>query len=129
MCRAMPTTAPRRPMVLAIRLPDASGFARTFDTDFSDHPNRNRNMLLVPEFVLAQGRVTVYGTVSDPSGAAMAGVAVTATNSATGQSRETTSSADGGFVLPDLVIGDYRLTAQAPGFKTFTENAIELRSS
>ena len=34
-----------------LRLPDASGFARTFDTDFSDHPNRNRNMLLVPEFV------------------------------------------------------------------------------
>lgn len=34
-----------------MRLPDASGNARTFDKDFSDHPNRNRNMLLLPEFV------------------------------------------------------------------------------
>lgn len=84
-------------------------------------------ILLLPALLLAQGRVTVYGTVSDPSGAAMAGVTVAATNNATGQSRETTSSADGGFVLPDLVIGEYRVTAQASGFKTFTENSIELR--
>lgn len=34
-----------------LRLPDASGNARTFDRDCSDHPNRNRNMLLLPEFV------------------------------------------------------------------------------
>ena len=83
--------------------------------------------LLLPAFVLAQGRVTVFGTVADPSGAAMAGVAVTATNNATGQIRETTSSTDGGFVLPDLVIGEYTVTAQAPGFKTFTQNSLELR--
>lgn len=34
-----------------LRLPYVSGIARTFDKDISDHPNRNRNMLLLPEFV------------------------------------------------------------------------------
>ena len=63
-----PDTTPRRPdlgafdMISAgavsnaflyalLRLPGVSGIARTFDRDISDHPNRNRNMLLLPEFV------------------------------------------------------------------------------
>lgn len=75
----------------------------------------------------AQGRVTIYGTVSDPSGASIAGATVAATNNATGQTRETASGADGGFVLPDMVIGEYKVMAQAPGFKTFVANPVELR--
>jgi hypothetical protein len=75
----------------------------------------------------AQGRVTVFGTVTDPSGAAIIGAVVTATNNATGQSRQATSGADGGFVVPDLVIGEYQVSAQAPGFKTFVEKSIGLR--
>ena len=63
-----PDTTPRRPdlgafdMISAgavsnaffyalLRLPGANGSARAFDKDISDHPNRNRNMLLLPEFV------------------------------------------------------------------------------
>ena len=63
-----PDTTPRRPdlgafdMISAgavsnaflyalLRLPGASGNARAFDKDISDQPNRNRNMLLLPEFV------------------------------------------------------------------------------
>lgn len=34
-----------------LRLPNAVGAARAFDKDDSDHSNRNRNMLLLPEFV------------------------------------------------------------------------------
>ena len=33
------------------RLPHVTGNARAFDKDASDHSNRNRNMLLLPEFV------------------------------------------------------------------------------
>ena len=63
-----PDTTPRRPdlgafdMISAgavsnaffyalLRLPGANGSARAFDKDISEHPNRNRNMLLLPEFV------------------------------------------------------------------------------
>ncbi len=34
-----------------LRLPGANGSARTFDKDTSDQSNRNRNILLLPEFV------------------------------------------------------------------------------
>ena len=72
-----------------------------------------------------QGRATIYGTVTDPSGASIAGAIVTALNGATGQTRTAISSADGSFVLPDLVIGQYGVTAQASGFKTLVQNAVE----
>lgn len=34
-----------------LRLPNVTGGARVFDKDVSDHSNRNRNMLLLPEYV------------------------------------------------------------------------------
>jgi hypothetical protein len=83
--------------------------------------------VLVLQVALAQGRVTVYGSVIDPSGAAIAGATITIVNNETAQSRQATASADGSFVFPDLVIGSYKVTAQAPGFKTFVENLIQLR--
>ena len=83
--------------------------------------------VLTPALLLAQATVTIYGTVTDPAGAAVSGVNVTATNGATGQSRQTVSVADGGYVLPDLAIGSYRLTAQATGFKTYVQEAIHVQ--
>jgi hypothetical protein len=52
------------------RLPNATGNARTFDRDTSDHSNRNRNMLLLPDFV-GQSKVGLFqhfslGIVIDP---------------------------------------------------------------
>ncbi|MEO7142176.1 MAG: carboxypeptidase-like regulatory domain-containing protein, partial [Bryobacteraceae bacterium] len=84
-------------------------------------------VFLAPALLLAQGTVTIYGTVSDPTGGAVAGANITATNAATAQNRQTVSGADGGYVLPDLEIGDYRLTAQAPGFKTFVQQDIHVQ--
>lgn len=34
-----------------LRLPDVSGRCRVFEGDVSEHSNRNRNMLLVPEYI------------------------------------------------------------------------------
>lgn len=42
-----------------LRLPDVMGNARAFDNDASDHSNRNRNMLLLPEFV-GQSKVGLF---------------------------------------------------------------------
>ncbi|HLJ13227.1 MAG TPA: carboxypeptidase regulatory-like domain-containing protein [Bryobacteraceae bacterium] len=82
---------------------------------------------LLPAALLAQGTVTIYGTVNDPTGGAVANVSITATNEATGQSRQTLSGADGNYVIPDLPIGTYKLTAQATGFKTFVQQGIQVQ--
>ncbi len=84
-------------------------------------------LLLLPAALFAQGTVTIYGTVTDPSGSAIAGAKVTITNTATDQSRETISAADGNYVVPDLSPGAYRLSVTAPGFKTFVQDNIQVQ--
>src|SRR5215471_11515144 len=82
---------------------------------------------ILPAILSAQGTVTIYGAVTDPSGAAIAGAKVSVTNEATDQSRDTVSALDGNFVVPDLPVGAYRLTVIAAGFKTFVQNAIRVQ--
>jgi hypothetical protein len=84
-------------------------------------------ILFAPTLLLAQATVTIYGSVSDPTGAAVSGASVTTVNEATGQNRQTVSAADGGYVLPDLAIGSYSLTVQANGFKTFVQKEIHVQ--
>jgi len=84
--------------------------------------------LLLSTFVLlvAQGeRGTFNGTVSDPSGAVIAGATVKAVNTATGVEVANSTTESGVFRLPYLAPGTYRLTVAAPGFKTAVrENVI-----
>jgi hypothetical protein len=71
---------------------------------------------------------TVLGTVTDPSGAAVAAAKVTASNEATGFVRSTQSASDGSFLLPLLPIGErYRLQVEAAGFRPFVQTGIELQ--
>jgi hypothetical protein len=83
--------------------------------------------LLLPAILCAQGNVTIYGNVTDPSGAAISGAKVTVTNEATDQSRDTVSAVDGNFVVPDLSVGSYRISVTASGFKTFVQKAIRVQ--
>jgi outer membrane receptor protein involved in Fe transport len=77
-------------------------------------------------FVLAIGGVAqaqtfrggISGRITDPSGAVLPGVTVTATNTATGVSRITTSSESGDFSLPDLPLGIYTVETVLTGFQT-----------
>jgi hypothetical protein len=71
-------------------------------------------------------RANLTGTVTDQSGATVPGATVTATHVATNASRTATSSAVGEFVLPQLVVGEYRLTTEAPGFKVSVNSGITL---
>jgi len=84
-------------------------------------------ILALPLRSLAQGSVTIYGSVTDPSGAAVAGAKVIVTNEATDQSRETISAPDGNFVVPGLPVGSYSLRAEASGFKSFVEKSIRVQ--
>lgn len=72
----------------------------------------------------SQGRI--LGTVTDKSGATVAGAAVTILNTATGVSRELVSSAAGEYVAPNLESGPYSVTVQAPTFRTEVRSGIVL---
>lgn len=61
---------------------------------------------------------TILGRVADPSGAILAGAAVTATNRDTGFSRAARTDAEGNYVLASMPIGAYEIRAESPGFKT-----------
>jgi carboxypeptidase family protein/TonB-dependent receptor-like protein len=62
-------------------------------------------------------RGAIRGTVSDPSGAVVAGASVTATNVATSVDSKATTDANGNFTIPFLPPGVYRVTVEQPGFK------------
>jgi Carboxypeptidase regulatory-like domain len=69
-------------------------------------------------------RGTILGTVTDPSGAVVAGASVTVKNEGTGLARTTNTSADGSYALPELPIGTYTVTVTLTGFQTFQANGV-----
>ncbi len=69
------------------------------------------------------------GTVTDQTGAAIPNAKVTAKNNATGSSFDTATSSDGSFRFPALAIGQYDVTASAPGFSTVTQSNVTITIS
>ena len=76
--------------------------------------------------VHAQTTGAILGHVKDASGAVLPGVTVTATNSATSETRMARTSADGSYSFPQLPLGDYRVRAELTGFKTVVRTGIEV---
>jgi len=64
------------------------------------------------------------GTVLDPSGAAIANAKVTVTNPATDQSLYATTNANGNYTVKEVQPGMYKITVEAPGFKTFSDSGV-----
>ncbi len=58
----------------------------------------------------------INGTVTDSTGAAVAGAAVTAINAGTGIKTPGVSSSSGGFLFEDLPLGEYTVAVTASGF-------------
>src|SRR5437867_4220007 len=69
-------------------------------------------------------RGTITGTVTDASGAVVAGAKVTATNTGTGFEFETATSQAGVYTIPQLTVGVYRITVQQPGFKKSVQESL-----
>ena len=88
-------------------------------------------VLMLPVFgpgqLAAQTTGTIYGTATDPTGAALPGATVTAENADTKLSRTVTTDAQGAYSFTLLPAGKYNLTTQAPGFKTHQQKEIELQ--
>ncbi len=83
--------------------------------------------LLSPTVLRADVTGSIMGVVRDRSQAVVTGARVVATNTQTNYSQETTSAADGSFHILALPVGNYRLTATATGFGTYTATDIVLK--
>ena len=68
----------------------------------------------------------VRGTVTDPSGAAVSGATVTATNTASGVATATKTNDTGEYSIRFLQIGQYKLTVASPGFASATYGPFAL---
>lgn len=74
----------------------------------------------------AQAVGEITGTVTDPTGAVVPDVSVTATNVATGVSQTTLSTAAGTYTLARLLVGTYDVTAEAKGLKKERASGLTL---
>jgi hypothetical protein len=102
------------------------GKSRKFTTSFA---------ILVTMFfslmagVVAHAQVTgatLSGTVTDASGGVVAGATVSATNSATAVTRDTTSDSAGLYNLPNLIPGTYEIRVSSAGFSTAVQSNLTL---
>jgi hypothetical protein len=87
-------------------------------------------LLILAGFAGAQTfRGTILGTVTDSSGAAVSGAAVTIKNVDTGLVRTVTTSTDGSYSVPELPIGNYSVTVENKGFRTAVVTGIRVEVS
>jgi hypothetical protein len=77
-----------------------------------------------PALGQAQNTGTIYGNVTDPSGAAIVGAVVEVTQPDKGIDRKVQSSKTGEYLLPSIPVGTYMLTVTAPGFETYLGSDI-----
>jgi len=83
-------------------------------------------LLALTTNISAQVSAGIGGTVSDPTGALIPGVEVTATNVNTGINTTSVTNEAGAYQLPSLQPGTYRLRTALPGFQTATRENIQL---
>ena len=84
-------------------------------------------MFLLTGAGYAQTYGDISGEVLDTSGAAVPGVMITLTNTATNAARTTESNSTGSYTFPSLQPGIYVLKAEKQGFKTFTRPNVEVQ--
>jgi hypothetical protein len=83
-------------------------------------------LLLLPAACLAQlDRSTLIGTVTDSSGARVAGASVRVTQVTTGLQRASTTSSLGTYALDSLPIGRYTVVISKAGFADFRAEQVE----
>src|SRR5712692_10152220 len=78
-----------------------------------------------PAYAQVSG-ATLSGTITDPSGASIAGAKVSVANKATGVTRDVTADAAGFYSAPNLLPGVYDVTASASGFSTAKQSDLTL---
>jgi hypothetical protein len=69
---------------------------------------------------------TLSGTVTDASGAVIAGAEVSVRNTATGITKDTTTDSAGLYSIPNLIPGPYEVKVTAKGFSTAVQSNLTL---
>ena len=88
-------------------------------------------VLLVLLFSLNQSAMasvtaSIVGSVKDQTGAVVPDAQVTVTNNGTTVKQTVTTNADGSYIFPTLLPGNYEVTIHKPEFKTFVQRGIVL---
>src|SRR5438034_3420081 len=69
---------------------------------------------------------TLFGTVTDPAGAAVPEASVTITNRDTGKTASVKTQSDGSYLVTSLTPGTYTVAVEHPGFKKSVQTGITL---
>jgi hypothetical protein len=69
---------------------------------------------------------TITGVVQDSSGAVIPGAKITITDTDTGLAFQRTANGSGNYIFSPLKIGNYTLSASAPGFQTTSQENVHL---
>jgi hypothetical protein len=85
--------------------------------------------LLCLPLLHAQDTATIVGTVSDQSGAFVAGAKVTLVNQATQFTRSVETSASGQYVASSIPTGSYVIAVANAGFKQLKRTGVELTAA
>ncbi len=67
------------------------------------------------------------GSITDSTGAYVPGAEISVTNQGTGLARTAVSSGTGGYILPQLPPGTYKLNISKTGFSSVTRDNVELQ--
>ena len=93
---------------------------------------RRESVLIVAITLLVCGQAfagvtaSISGTVRDPSGAAIVGATVTATNTGTGIKQTQNTNGQGFYSFQSLPLGTYTIDVQQKGFRTYRQTEITL---
>jgi len=85
-------------------------------------------LLAIGALLLAQraDRATIAGIVTDPSGTVVGGATVRIQDTATGVATALTTNDTGSYTSPLLVLGNYSVTVEHPGFKSAIKSGIQV---
>jgi len=83
--------------------------------------------LISPNAAAQMNAGTILGTITDPTGAAIADAQVTVTNVGTSISQKTTTDATGNYVVPYLIPGVYEVTGEKEGFQNINLSSITIQ--
>src|SRR5665213_1490045 len=83
-------------------------------------------LLIVSQYAVAQVTAALSGTITDPSGAAITGAAVTVRNVNTGATRSGTTDDAGRYQVFSLPVGEYEVRAKKSGFAEEIRTGIDL---
>jgi hypothetical protein len=87
-------------------------------------------LFLLASLVFGQGGTgTITGTITDPTGLAIAGANVQAKNIENGAVYTGASTAAGNYAIPNLPVGTYELTVMVAGFKTYTHTNLTVAAT